>query len=185
MPTAFIFHGTAGHSQENWFPWLKKKLEERGFEVIVPQFPTPENQTPEAWLEVFRPYQHLWDEHTLVFGHSLGGAFLLRVLEEVEVEIRAAFLVAAPIGILPIKNIATDKPFLEKSFDWETIRSRAQDFFIFHSDNDPFMNPENGKQLAGHLGVELNLVPGAGHFNTASGYTTFEALLEKVDGLTK
>ncbi|KKS50273.1 MAG: hypothetical protein UW01_C0001G0132 [Candidatus Nomurabacteria bacterium GW2011_GWA2_43_66] len=23
---AFIFHGTEGHPQENWFPWLKKEL---------------------------------------------------------------------------------------------------------------------------------------------------------------
>jgi hypothetical protein len=23
---AFIFHGTEGHPQENWFPWMKEKL---------------------------------------------------------------------------------------------------------------------------------------------------------------
>ena len=40
-PNIFIFHGTEGHSQENWFPWLKAKLEEKGCKVFVPQFPTP------------------------------------------------------------------------------------------------------------------------------------------------
>lgn len=177
MPTAFIFHGTAGHPGENWFPWLKGKLEERGFEVIVPQFPTPYGQTPETWFEVLQPYQNLWHDSTIAFGHSLGGTFLLRVLEHLEIQIKAAFFVAAPIGILPIKNYATDKPFLEKPFDWPTICQHARDFFVFHSDNDPFVGLENGKVLAENLGVELTFVPGAGHFNAAAGYTKFEALL--------
>ena len=37
----FIFHGTEGYPEENWFPWLKEKLEAKGYKVFVPQFPTP------------------------------------------------------------------------------------------------------------------------------------------------
>lgn len=183
MPTAFIFHGTDGNPEENWFPWLKSELKNRGFDVVVPQFPTPKGQTPEAWFKVLEPYLNRILSDSLMVGHSLGGTFLLRVLERIDIQIRAAFFVASPVGIMPIKNYATDKPFLEKPFDWPAIRRHARDFFVFHSDNDPFVGLENGKALAGHLGVELNLVPGAGHFNTAAGYTTFEALLPLVDGL--
>lgn len=181
--TAFIFHGTAGYPEENWFPWLKSELERRGFNVVVPQFPTPEGQTPEAWFKVLAPHLSRITPDTLMFGHSLGGTFLLRVLERLDIQIGAAFFVASPVGILPIKNYSTDKPFLEAPFDWQTIRLRARDFFVFHSDNDPFVGLENGKALAEHLNVKLNLVPGAGHFNAASGYTAFEALLPLVDEL--
>ena len=31
MKNALILHGTQGNSGENWFPWLKKKLEEKGY----------------------------------------------------------------------------------------------------------------------------------------------------------
>ena len=41
----FIFHGTGGYPKENWFPWLKQQLEIKGFNVTVPQFPTPEGQS--------------------------------------------------------------------------------------------------------------------------------------------
>ncbi|MBU1951513.1 hypothetical protein KJ733_01220 [Patescibacteria group bacterium] len=44
MANIFIFHGVDGHPGENWFPWLKKKLESYGQKVFVPKFPTPENQ---------------------------------------------------------------------------------------------------------------------------------------------
>jgi uncharacterized protein len=181
MKTAFIFHGTDGCPEENWFPWLKMELEKLNFNVIIPQFPTPEGQTPETWFQVLDKYKEFFNEETLMFGHSLGGTFLLRVLEKYDVKIKAAFFISAPVGILPIKNIKTDKPFLEKEFEWGRIRNSAEKFFVFHSDNDPFVCIENGQELAKHLGLKLSFIPNSGHFNEAAGYTKFNKLLELID----
>lgn len=41
MKNAIIIHGTEGYPEENWFPWLKNELELIGYNVIVPQFPSP------------------------------------------------------------------------------------------------------------------------------------------------
>ena len=43
----FIIHGIYATPEANWFPWLKKELESRGNEVIVPKFPTPLDQSLE------------------------------------------------------------------------------------------------------------------------------------------
>ncbi len=179
---AFIFHGTAGYPGENWFPWLKKELESSGCNVIIPQFPTPEGQTLGNWFEVFEQYKQDYGPETILIGHSLGGAFLLRVLERYNVKIKAAFLVAAPIGILPLKNYETDKPFIGHQFDWEKIRKNSGKFFVFHSDNDPFVSLGNGQELAKRLGTELIFIPKAGHFNAAAGYLKFETLLDRING---
>ena len=102
----FIFHGTEGYPEENWFPWMKEQLEAKGCKVIVPQFPSPPEIPAKIseWFEVFNKYQEDINENTIIIGHSLGGVFALRVLEQLKQPIRAVFFVGTPIGIQPIKN---------------------------------------------------------------------------------
>lgn len=182
MSSVFIFHGTEGYPEENWFPWLKQELERRDFTVFVPQFPSPPIVPAKIseWFDVLKGYEQYIDENTILIGHSLGGIFTLRVLEKLKHPVRAAFLVGAPIGIQPIKNFERDKSFSGFTFDWKTIKKNAKRFAVFHSDNDPYVGLENGKELAKNLGVDLSLIPNAGHFNTSAGYTKFPELLSQI-----
>lgn len=180
MAKVFIFHGTGGHAEENWFPWLRAQLIKSGCEVIIPQFPTPENQTLEAWMAVFDKYRDQVDSDTIFVGHSLGGSFLLRALESLDQPIKASFLVGTPIGIQPIVNWAGDAPFTGHPFEWEKIRQNCQHFTVYHSDNDPYVGLKNGEELAKNLGVDLTFVKGAGHFNQKAGYLEFDDLLAKI-----
>lgn len=176
----FIFHGTGGYPEENWFPWLKEKLQNEGCEVFVPHFPTPEGQSFEAWLNVLEPYEQHINENTIFIGHSLGGVFLLHLLPRLPHKVKAAFLTGTPIGVRPIKNFDQDESFAGFDFNWEEIRKKSDTFVVFHSDNDPYVGLPNGKELAKHLGVELSFVPNAGHFNAKAGYLKFPELWEKL-----
>ena len=183
MKTALIFHGTGGSSTGNWFPWLKSELETRGYLVKVPQFPNPDKPSFINWLAELEKYQSLITKDCILIGHSLGGLFLLRVLERLDEPVRGAFFVAAPIGIKPIRYYDSDKSFSGFEFDWDKITSNAKFFAVFHSDNDPYVCLENGKELAKHLDVKLNFVPSAGHLNAESGYTELIPLLEEIEQL--
>ena len=181
MTNIFIFHGTGGYPEENWFPWLKEELEKFNCKVVVPKFPTPENQSLRNWLDILKDYNKFYNKGAILVGHSLGGAFLLRVLEQSNIEIKASFIVAAPIGISPIKNYESDRLFLGNfNFDWKKIRSNCRNFFVFHSDNDQFVSLGNGKELAKKLNADLIVIPNSGHFNKSAGYTKFNVLLEKI-----
>ena len=178
----FIFHGSEGHPQENWFPWLKGALEAHGCKVFVPQFPSPPVVPSKIseWFEVLKNYEQQIDENTILIGHSLGGVFTLRVLEQLKHSVRAVFLVGTPIGVKPIANYDRARSFSGFDFNWSTIQANSKHFTVYQSDDDPYVSLGNGEQLAKKLGVELSFIPKAGHFNTPAGYTTFPDLLERV-----
>lgn len=182
MKNVIIIHGTEGHPKENWFPWLKYELEKRGYNVLVPQFPTPPIVPAkiDKWLEVFKSYRQYINEDTIIIGHSLGGIFTLRILEKLKYPIKAAIFVGTPIGVRPIKYYDRDNSFSGFLFDWKVILEKASHFIVFQSDNDPYVSLGNGKQLAKNLNVKLNFVQNAGHFNTEAGYTSFDLLIEKM-----
>lgn len=182
MSNIFIIHGTEGYPEENWFPWLKWELEQKGHTVFVPQFPTPPIVPAKIaeWFDVLKNHKHYINEDTIFIGHSLGGIFTLRVLEKLTHPIRAAFFVGTPIGVRPILNYDRDSSFSGFDFDWDTIKKNSHDFTVFHSDDDPYVGLDNGRELAKNMGVELSFIPNAGHFNTKAGYTEFPELRDKV-----
>ena len=175
---AFLFHGTGGHSKENWLPWMSKKLQELGYETIVPDFPDADSPQPEKWYPVIDALVGDVDEDSIVIGHSLGAAIALRFLERIDMTIHVLALVGVTLGIPPIKFIEGDSPFLEGGFDWATIKSRTRHSIVFHSDDDPFVDMANGREAAAQLSVDMTFIPNAGHFNASAGYTEFPELLE-------
>jgi uncharacterized protein len=178
----FIIHGTEGQPSENWFPWLKQELEAKGCNVIVPQFPSPPIIAAKVseWFDVLKDYEQFINEDTIFIGHSLGGIFTLRILEGLDDPVKAAVFVGTPIGVKPILYYDRDNSFSGFDFNWPAIKSKASNITVYHSDDDPYVDLENGRQLASQLGVELSFIPNAGHFNTRAGYTEFKALLDEL-----
>ena len=181
MREVLIFHGTGGSPSGNWFPWLKKELEKKDCHVFIPQFPDPrENNQLEDWLKVLKQYEKHIGEQSILVGHSLGGLFLLRVLERLDHPVSAAFFVAAPVGVRPILYYDSDEKFSGFEFDWEKIRKGARHFKVYHSDNDPYVSLGNGKEISKQLGVDLTFISNAGHLNAESGYTKLDLLLADI-----
>ena len=176
----FIIHGVYGNPEENWFPWLKKELEGQGYEVIVPKFPTPLDQSLESWLRVFLHYEEKINEETVLIGHSLGAPFILNYLEKTNKKIKAAILVAAFHKPLGIQYDEINKTFVDKQFNWEKIKANCNKFFIFNSDNDPWIPLETAQELAKNLNAEMNVVHDGGHLNKKAGYEDFPILLETI-----
>lgn len=181
MTNVFIIHGAYGHPKENWFPWLKSELEKLDCRVFIPQFPTPEDQSLETWLKVFEEYKQYLDEDSVVVGHSLGPAFLLDILEKLDKPVKATFFVSGFTGLSGNPDFdKINQSFVNKSFDWKKIKQNCPKFFVFHSDNDPYIPTEKAEDLAKNLDVAVIIVKNAGHFNKEAGYTKFNFLLEKI-----
>jgi uncharacterized protein len=175
-----IIHGVYGNPEENWFPWLKKELEGMQYEVIVPKFPTPLDQSLESWTRIFSKYESKINEETVLIGHSLGAPFILNYLEKTNKKIKAAILAAAFCKQLGIQYDEINKTFVDKQFNWEKIKQSCSKFFIFNSDNDPWIPLQTAQDLAKNLNAELNIVHDGGHLNKKAGYEDFPILLETI-----
>jgi uncharacterized protein len=175
MTRVMIIHGIEGNPLENWFPWLKTELEKKGYTVDAPDFPNPSTPQLHEWLEEYQKYE----KPDIVIGNSLGSAFLLSVLEKDTVEV--AILVASVSGPLDNEFDSRMTSFSHKEFNWSAIKEHCNTFYVFHTDNDPYVPLEASEKLARNLGVELTVVKGAGHFNTSAGYTQIPEVLELLD----
>jgi hypothetical protein len=181
MKNAFLIHSTGGNPSETFFPWLEKELEKMGFEVTIPQFPTPLGQNVDNWMRVAKPYFKNFDEDTIVMGRSIGGPMVLRVLEQIDVKIKGAFIVAGFCS--DIRNPLFTPligSFVKKPFVWEKIRKNCKNFFVYQSDNDPYIPVEKGEELAEKLKTKMTLVHNAEHFGLSAQYVKFPLLLKDV-----
>lgn len=191
MRNIFIFHGSYGNPQENWFPWLKVELEKFGHHVFCPQFPipkyeTPDGHRPEDWLKYFKKYHQYINEDTIMIAHSRGCLFSYYLLPTLETKIHSLFLIAPWINF-NYKAWYTKgfqgviDPYHRKPFQWNKIKEKTSFIEIFQSTNDD-TPVKDGQDIANKLGAQLTIVENANHFNVASNkdYVKFPLLLEHI-----
>jgi len=199
----FIIHGSFGSSEGNWFPWLKEELEKNGHKVFVPQFPVedyeefkkqieadpnlePQHQSLQSWLKKFDLYKEQITADTVFVGHSIGPAFILRLLESIDLEVRASIFAAGFIDMLPgyPEFNAVNKTFIDKPFDWDKIKAHCKQFFCIAGDGDPYVPKQSLSKLADILQVDLQLVEGGRHLSKGTAQmTTFPLVFDIISSL--
>jgi len=176
MANVFIVHGIYGNPKENWFPWLKKELTKLGHKVIVPQFPTPKDHSLKGWTETLHKYKKFLTNNCVLIGHSLGGAFLLNILQGQKTS-KAIFVASVP-GKIENKFDSMMKDITHRKFDFKKIQENCKKIHLIASDNDEYIPLKESERLAKKLHTKVTLVKNAGHFNERAGYKKFELLLK-------
>ncbi len=169
---AIIFHGTGGHPEYCWYPWLGQQLAGRGYAVDRPHYPDL-NIEPIATFLPKVLANHGFDEHTVLVGHSGGAALLLAVLEHIDAPVSQAILVAG-YSTQPNTN---DEPVLQEGYDWPAIKAHVRDLYFINSRDDPYgCDDTQGRSMFEQLGG-TQIVRDDGHFGDAGQpYETFELL---------
>ena len=141
MQRVFIVHRWSGGPNDDWRPWLKKKLEERGYEVFVPEMPDTEVPVIEKWLSHLRDVVGTPDANTYFIGHSIGCQTILRYLQTINTKVGGAVFVA---GWFNLENLEDDevkgvaRPWIETPVDFEKIRSVLPTSVLLISKDDPY-----------------------------------------------
>ncbi|WP_298457275.1 alpha/beta hydrolase [uncultured Cellulomonas sp.] len=179
MPkNAILFHGTGGSPDAIWYPWLARRLTDRGYAVQTPHYPALNVEPIATFLpQVLR--RHAFDDETVLVGHSGGAALLLSLLEHLDVTVAQAVLVA---GYATAPNTA-DEPVLQDDYDWAAIRAHAADLCFVNSVVDPYgCDAVQGRAMFDRLGGTL-VVRDEGHFGDVDQpYPTFPLLDRLIGG---
>ena len=169
---AYIIHGWECSSQGGFLPWLKTELENKGYQVSVPDMPDTNTSQISAWLGKMQELIGTPDENTILIGHSLGGLAILLYLQSLPPQSRVgqAVLVASVIEKIEgmsVKETLIATPWLEqgKNLHADKIKEVCPQINAFFSDDDPFI-PLSSEQIAREqLGAITVIEHQKGHFN--------------------
>jgi uncharacterized protein len=152
MKRALFVHGWKGFPENAWFPWLKRELELRGFEVDIPQLPDPWIPDRGKWVEIVG--SRLEAGADVIVAHSLGVPTALFALQEHEgPPIERVVCVAGFMRPFPIPGAA--QWFGNAEIDITRVKPKSRHWSVIHGSNDPLVPYREGEYLAGQLGVQL------------------------------
>jgi predicted alpha/beta hydrolase family esterase len=177
----FLFHCWGGDGRSCWSGYLQDELRKRGFEVLSPDFPSTNEPVLKDWMASIRKENPKFDrkDDWVLVGHSLGCPTILRLLESFDSNEKAK-LVVLVAGFAKDLGIQQIKGFVDKDFDWQKIKGKAERFIVINSDDDPYIPLAEGKRLANLLCAELIIEHAAGHINEGSGFSEYPRLLEMI-----
>ena len=123
MKMAIIINGWDQRPDQEWLPWLAEELSKKGWTVELPAMPNSQMPKLEEWMD--KLIALVPNANTVLIGHSLANALILKYMERKDILLKAAFLVAAWDYQLPdlleehgtfLKRVLIIKPLKLKIF---------------------------------------------------------------------
>jgi len=177
MKKALILEAWYSKPEDNWYLWLKKELEKRGYEVVLPDLPDQRTDHPDVAEQVkFIGDLNFLDEDTVVIGHSLGAVLGMRLGEV----FRYKKLIT--VSGWDYNDLCDGhKLFWRTMMDHKRIRANVKEIVCFGSDNDPYYTKISFEDTANRLGGKFVLIKDKGHFTLKDGVARFPQLLKFID----
>mgnify|MGYP005985880645 FL=1 len=185
MKKAILLHGWAGKWDNHWFPWAKKELEQRGFEVFTPDLPNARFPVLAEQIDSISEEVKNFKKWDIIIGHSLGCQLALRIIHEHKISgIKAIF-------VWP--SFPETSQQLWKDFLWDSYENLVEynlqadlefedfwnEYILCLWENDEFIDLEKAEEYYCMLeDVEILEFPNSGHFNSKSNTFEIPELLE-------
>ena len=183
MTNYILIHGSFGSPFVNWFPYLRKELENQGKIVYTPDFPTGVGyQTYENWEKLLKCYVDfgLLNENTIIFAHSIAPIFVCKFLVENKITVKRLVFVCGfnnYLGIDEEYDTVNESMYFNNLKD---IKKYCKDIICFYTKNDPYVKYEKEKEFADTITNKQIIIEDGGHLNTDSGYQEFKELLKYI-----
>ncbi|RYX79200.1 retinoblastoma-binding protein 9 [bacterium] len=162
MKPRFIFiHGNGGTDwRYAWAVWLKRKIEELGFETIFETMPDPEKARASKWLPYLKDTLQVNEEDVLI-GYSSGAVAAMRYAESNQ--IRGSILISPSYTDLgdPLEK---HSGYFNDKWLWNDIKKNQKKIVMVWGDDDPYIPQSEFAYIVLHLGADRIKIPMGEHF---------------------
>ena len=144
MKRVYLIHGWGGSSNDDWFPWLKKELENRKIDVKVFDMPETDNPKIEQWVKYLEYKIDDIDENTYFIGHSIGCQTIMRYLEKLHrhKKIAGCIFVAPWFDLINLNpdELSIAHPWINDKIDFSRVLDHCTNFLsIFSNKTIPLL----------------------------------------------
>lgn len=190
MDTALLLHGRGWNSDENWFPWLQKELNKRFLDIYTPNLPNTNNPILEEQIDYINVYASDFKDWWYIIAHSLWCQLTMKFIEENNIKNSIIIFVAPSYPWLAKKlgkkilwnNYEILDKYFDIEIDFKKINTLNNKYYIFLSDNDPFINMENAKLYYKKLNnVEFKEFKNKWHFNQWAWILELKEIMELIN----
>lgn len=190
MKRVFIIHGWGADSKKQWFQWLKKELQEKGYEVFVLDMPETDHPKRELWIPYLAANVGNCNKDTYFIGHSIGCNAILRYLSSLGGEIAGGVVLVAPYygDEVVVKDGPQGKiaaPWLALDINLEKVKQATKNITAVFSDDDPSVLVANAKFFEKNLFSKIIVEHGKGHFRGSQGIDELPSALQAILDFTK
>jgi len=183
----FIIHGWDGYPEEGWFPWLKKELEKKGFEVFVPKMPNPAEPKIEEWIPFLSKIVGKVDSNTYFVGHSMGCQAIARHLENLPEDVVVGGAVFVAGFFKRLTNLEDDDIVRSVVDEWiktplnlKVVKTHLKNSVAIFSDNDLYVPIDNKNDFINKLGSKIIIEHEKGHFSSSTGTKELPVALDAI-----
>jgi len=187
MKKYLILNWWGWSSKDGWKSWLKIELESKAYEVFLPNLPNSNNPILEEQLDYINVYAWDFDEDWNIVGHSLWCQLALKFIEENKISNNNIILVAPSYPWLAMEleeekfwdKFFTLEKYYNTELNFEKINKLNNNYTIFLSHDDPYINFDNAKKYYSQL-KKVNFVEfkNKWHFNRTAWVNELKEILD-------
>ena len=185
MKNIVLIHGYNGVPKVyNWIEEELSKNQEYN-NIIIPKFPVAEGVIYENWKTIMDKYKGYLEKNTIVVAHSIGNEFLIKYLNENNINIGLYISLAGFAEYFYTENKAdlnrAVNEFLVTNEEKNKIKQLAKIRYAIYSDNDHIVPFEVLKKYVEDIEAIPQFITGIGHMGKKSGIEKIQEILDIID----
>ena len=170
-----ILHGWGGSDAPHWQAELAAEIAKNYGTVSFPLLDNCHFPSKNRWVKQVKNILQEFKPDTVVC-HSLANTLWFWLCKEEIESVQRLFMVSPP-------SLTTTEATIKTFFPCEVPETlHAKEVHMIVSDNDPWVEMQEAKEIATHFDIPFTVIKNGGHINEESGYGKWELIENMVMG---